>query len=404
MEFAIIILPSLLLGVAFISKLKLSLRDIVICALLLAAGLLLRYAHLNYVSDDYQTFISVWLDYLASNGGFLGLGQNIGDYTPPYLYILAAISYSSTHRLAMVKSVSIIFDVFLSMGCFKLCSVFTDSKFRCLAAFFAVFFLPTVFLNSSCWAQCDSIYVSFIIWAMYLFLSDRPWGGVALTAVALSFKLQTVFILPMGLPLLVRKKVKPTQLLIFIPVFLIMMLPAVLFGRSLWDILGVYIGQTAEYSSRLTLNAGNFYYLISDWSNYEGLFMLGLCLAAATCAVAVSLACIAPKASSNSVLLAAAFLISLLLPFFLPAMHERYFYLAAVLSMVVAFSLKDCAPLPFLVEAGSFWGYYAYLRLQYLFSYRYAPYFFLAASLYGWFILAREAKKLKYSKKLVDKC
>lgn len=237
-----------------------------------------------------------------------------------------------------------------------------------------------------------------------MFLSDRPCKGVILTAAALSFKLQTVFILPMCIPLLLWKMVKPSHLLLFVPAFLLMMLPAIALGRPLSDIIGAYIGQTGEYSFRLTLNAGNFYYLLNDWSNHEQLFALGISLAAAMCAAIIASVCLLSKNRNNSVLLMAAFLMALLLPFFLPSMHERYFYLASVLSVVAAFSIDGCAPLPFLVEAGSFWGYYAYLRLQYLFSYKYAPYLFIAAAVYGWCIFVSEMKKLNSSKKLVDKC
>ena len=58
--------------------------------------------------------------------------------------------------------------------------------------------------------------------------------------------------------------------------------------------------------------------------------------------------------------LAAVFVV--LVPFFLPAMHERYFYLADVLSVIVAFHLpRRLWPVPVLVQFASAFSYVPFL-------------------------------------------
>jgi hypothetical protein len=60
-------------------------------------------------------------------------------------------------------------------------------------------------------------------------------------------------------------------------------------------------------------------------------------------------------------LLLLALLFAILVPFFLPAMHERYFYLADVLSIAVAFWIPRLLWVPLLVQIASLLSYVAFL-------------------------------------------
>ena len=68
----------------------------VLCtALLLTAAFVLRGACLNYVTDDYRNFLSVWVDFFRAHGGLAALRAPVGNYNVPYLTVLALISGSS---------------------------------------------------------------------------------------------------------------------------------------------------------------------------------------------------------------------------------------------------------------------------------------------------------------------
>ena len=66
-----------------------------------------------------------------------------------------------------------------------------------------------------------------------------------------------------------------------------------------------------------------------------------------------------------------AVLFCILIPFLLPSMHERYYYLADILTVVCAFTLPRLFAMPLLVQFASYAGYYAYLYRAYLVDLRY---------------------------------
>ena len=72
------------------------------------------------------------------------------------------------------------------------------------------------------------------------------------------------------------------------------------------------------------------------------------------------------KELTNEIVLGAALLLCLGIPFILPHMHDRYFFVADVLSLAFAVVFPKLFVVPVLVQFGSLLGYHAYLKLQYL--------------------------------------
>ena len=70
-------------------------------------------------------------------------------------------------------------------------------------------------------------------------------------------------------------------------------------------------------------------------------------------------------------ILTAAVIFSLGIPFLLPHMHDRYFFPADVLTTVYAFAVSWRFAMPCLVSFGSLLGYHAFLRMRYLLPMRY---------------------------------
>ena len=85
----------------------------VLLAVITGAILLGKISLLDYVSDDYDIFLSNWIYEYSQMGWKKGLGRYIGsDYTPPYLYLMQIISRVKDYPPQyLVKAISIAFDV-----------------------------------------------------------------------------------------------------------------------------------------------------------------------------------------------------------------------------------------------------------------------------------------------------
>ena len=155
---------------------------VLVCAGLVALAFAVRALFFGYETLDYQDFLSRWVQHFRDNGGFAALSGSVGNYNVPYLYFLALFSYLGTDDLYLIKLLSTLFDVLLAFGAMRLAGLFTRSRVRLLFVYFAVLFWPTVVLNSAVWGQCDSIYVSLALLALYWGMSGKPALGMAAMA------------------------------------------------------------------------------------------------------------------------------------------------------------------------------------------------------------------------------
>jgi hypothetical protein len=94
-------------------------------AFLTAAAFLLRYFCLPHETLDYTTFLAGWVQFFRNHGGFSALSQSVGNYNVPYLYFLAAFSYSSVSDLYLIKLLSVFFDIVLAWASMRLIGRFT---------------------------------------------------------------------------------------------------------------------------------------------------------------------------------------------------------------------------------------------------------------------------------------
>lgn len=345
----------------------LSERPLMVCALVMtAAALIIRGVYFPAESDDYLSFLAPWTQYFRDNGGFAALGSYPGNYNPPYMYFLAAFSYFDIPELYLIKALSVLFDVLLAWSCAKLLSVFTDSKARRLAVFLAVLFLPTVTANGAYWAQCDSIYAFFGIYALYLGMRGRGVGAMIFLALCLAFKLQAVFIIPAFFVLLLAGRIKWRHLLVFPAAYAVILLPPVLFGASMWDMLTLYVSQAGTVGSAMNYNAPSLTAMFA-WSGDTEKSARLLIAAAFILVIAVYAAAVFfRKQLSDRVIIALALLLAMGIPYLLPHMHDRYFYIAGVLALVIAADDPRFVFIPVFAELASLHCYYAYFERFYL--------------------------------------
>ena len=362
--FLLLALAGLALGLLFLSGLD---RDRLLAALLpVGLALFLRALLLDYQSQDYQVFLSQWAAAFRDNGGFAAVKLPIGNYNAPYLYFLAAISYLPLPDLYLIKLFSILFDVVLAWGGLRLVRHFTGG-WRSAGCFCALLLLPTVVLNGACWGQCDSLYAALCLHALSCGLERRGAASAALMGLAFSFKLQTVFLLPLWAGLWLTGRVKLRQLLLFPAAYAATCVPALLLGKPLGDILGVYLGQTQEGAGALNYNSPSLFGFFPYGAQLDEGFWapVGIGLAF-TLVLAVLLALlVCRRRVSDAALLSAGAVLAIGVPFLLPYMHDRYLYLADVLTLAWAFAAPRRAPVPVLVQLASLSAYLTYFRQEF---------------------------------------
>ncbi len=331
---------------------------------LLLAAMVLRGACMEHETLDYQTFLTVWVKRLGEQGGFHGLRWNIGNYNVPYLYFLALFSYSSIRDLYLIKLLSILFDVILAWGVMRLVYHFTDRRGTVLAAFFVTLFLPTVILNGAYWGQCDSIYVAFAVWSLYFALDDKPIASVCFIALSFAFKLQAVFLMPVFLIFLFARKMKWWHLVFFPITYIVTILPAVAMGRPFMSTLLLYFKQADTVGSALNYNSPSVFAFFRGAQNEAQLARLGILAAFAFLLLLYIFCFLLRKKLDDRALLVCALLIAVAVPYLLPHMHDRYFFLADVLSVAFAFRFVTLLHVPVCVSFASLMGYHAYLTMR----------------------------------------
>lgn len=340
-------------------------------SLLLPIGLalLLRALLLDHATLDYQNFLSHWVEHFRQNGGFAALRDPVGNYNVPYLYLLALLSYLPLPDLYGIKLFSILFDILLAWGGLRLAKVLTGEERPPLLAFSALLLLPTVVLNGACWGQCDSVWAAFCLHALAYALDRRPIPSLALLALAFSFKLQAIFLIPLWCALWFCGRVKFRHFFVFPGVFALSMVPALLAGKPVGDILSVYLNQAGDSVSWQTVNynSPSLFALLpyqreaAPWVPKAAialafLFVLGLLL----------LLFLRRGHMDNVTLALAGAALALGIPFLLPYMHERYFFLGGVLLAVLACVRPSHFPAAVGAELASLGGYHAYLLERYV--------------------------------------
>ncbi len=109
----------------------------------------------------------------------------------------------------------------------------------------------------------------------------------------------------------------------------------VLLGRPLLDALFIYTQQADTYTV-LSRNAPNFYILFPrEW--YSAVLIPGIAAAIGFIVYWISATAKSKTKLDNKYIILIAFISTTLVPFLLPKMHDRYFYPADVVSIVLAF-------------------------------------------------------------------
>lgn len=314
-----------------------------------------RVALLPFVSEDATIFLLPWMQEFREDGA-TALGGEFSNYNFPYLLLMFLASLLPVEPLIAIKVASLAGDVLLAVSVAALFAQFRPAGISPKLGAIIALFLPTVLVNASMWGQCDSIYTSFVLLSLRSLLRDDGLRAWLFWGVALSFKLQSVFFLPALLLISLRNRYKPSLPVISIAVWAVLSLPPVLFGRSFASTLSIYINQTQEY--RLVAGAANLYAWFPTTTAEQGkvpaLVICGLAL------VFISFAYWRGRDSTERrVLLAVTVLAAC--PLLLPQMHDRYFYAAEVMSLLLL-RQKNVLIVPWFFAATGAYVYVLYFQ------------------------------------------
>ncbi|MBO4863133.1 MAG: hypothetical protein J5517_02090 [Eubacterium sp.] len=348
--------------------------DILFVVILWLAALIIRIKLLPVQSADYYGFLYPWMEKIEELGGFSSMGTKISDYASSYMYLMCYVQSVTDDWLTGLKVVSYIFDFAASVAIFMIVYQLTKSTRKSIAAMTILLLSPAVIIDSAYYCQCDSIYTFFILLAIYFILKKNSRLCMIMIGVAFSFKFQTIFILPFIVILWLRKYVIKLIDFIWIPViYVISIIPAWMFGRSLKDLLLIYFAQGNEYTWG-TLNFPNFYSLMDEaMPNYHmgevlsvpgilmTLMLLGL-LAYYIYAKKVSF-----ENNHELIIITAIFTVALTV-YTLPHIHERYGFLIDILAIIYAIKRPRRIPLMCAFFTVTVIIYMIYLTGVYVFS------------------------------------
>lgn len=303
--------------------------------LISVAALLMRFDLFPIESNDYLQFLQNWFATLKANGGFAAVGMNIGDYMPPYFYILALLTYLPVRDLYLIKLVSCAADFILAIYVMRIVNLRYPERVHGIMAYAVVLFLPSVVLNSAAWAQCDAMFTGALIACLYYLMVNRPNRAVLAFAIAFVLKLQAIFFAPFLLLLFLKRKIKFRSFILIPAVYILSIIPSAMLGRDLWDLLTVYVSQSKLYSS-LCMSIPNLYAFLGNVSS-EPLGKAGVIFAGGVVLMLLFVLYRKPYMFTPDILVTMGLLFAILMPFILPHMHERYYYLADIVSLVFAF-------------------------------------------------------------------
>jgi Gpi18-like mannosyltransferase len=324
----------------------------------IASSLLLRASVLDFESSDYKLFLSGWYDYFVRHGRWTALKDDFSSYPPLYLYLLSLSTLLPLPKLHAIKLISISCDYLAAWIAFKIVRYRFQRGTLPWASALSVLFLPTVWFNSAVWGQCDVMFTATLLGTLHYLLIRRPLAAMIAFGFACSLKPQAIFFVPFLGGVFFRERWPWKCLLIPTLIYTVCGLPAVLAGKPILELL-FHWGRQRNYA-RLTLGATNWYQWISN-EHYQVVCLCGIVLTILATAFLILAMQQQTSTEHGAWLVTTALLSVLVVPYFLPGMHERYFYAADLFSVVYSFFVARGWMVAALVQFCSFFTYLPYL-------------------------------------------
>ena len=346
---------------------------------LVAISFTVRYFFALYPTNDVTSFLINWMNAIKENG-FSSFYKINADYSSFYLFLLAIFTVlPSGELITLVNGVNVytnwmfyikfsnfICYLFISIAFYLIVKKITKDKIMAVTAFSLSFILPVQFFNTAIWGNSDAFYICYLIWALYFVISRKDFLSFMFLAFAFGNKLQAIFFFPLFFYLILRRRLKLYSVFGFVCGLFITFLPCYCAGGNFLSPFKYIDSQLNGYSN-LNLGCANFYnfvglYFGETFNNFFSilgilliLFFMGFIYFRNINLNDLSIIAIATFSSGITV-------------FFLPHMHERYFFILDILIVLYCLLFKKKYHLIVLMQISSGIAYYHYLSGYYTFQ------------------------------------
>lgn len=334
-----------------------------------------RYVVVLHPTQDSVGYVLNWMQDIKSNG-FTSFYQVAADYSPIFMFMIAIIAYLPAgpkldlqgyqfyqNHMIYLKTVYYSFTIILALGVFLLIKELTSSKGKAAIGYIITLVLPTVYLNSAVWGNADVIYVVFLLYSFYFIIKGKERLAFMFFGFAFANKLQAVFLIPLLVYLMFNRKIKVYKVIYAFLALFVTFLPAYFCGATFTEPFN-YIGAQFGGYNKLTLGCANLWQIIDIqgdlFKNNVQWFSVAL--------IGVTLIMVYYRGidlNNKENLFKVGFFLIMITIFFLPHMHERYFYVIDVLVLVYAFIDKKKVYFVPIMQVSSIIAYFHYLSGYY---------------------------------------
>lgn len=345
---------------SFLKKQGLTRLDLFYLAALTLIGLSIRVILRVVITDDWLMYWDPWISDIKEMG-FSYLATDRYDYTPTFIYILWVISKLPINPMTAYKGLHCILDFVAAAILGKMIYKVTGSRRKGVLSYGLFLIVPTIWANSALWAQCDIIFMTFLLLCFYYLFADRPCRAMFFYGMAFVFKLQSLFIFPFLVILWVNKKVDLKHFLWIPALYFLSIVPAWIAGRPLMELINIYMAQGAQDVWSLSIKWPNIYQIIGnqffllEYASAGTWLILGILMI-----IMFAMAQKRYRITSEFIVQMALFF-AILTPWFLPHMHERYGCVADILAIIYAMMNRKKFYFPLVQILVSFNSYMAYL-------------------------------------------
>ena len=343
-----------------LEKYQLDWADVSYLLVMTVIGIAIRGILRVVTTVDWEMYWDPWISDLREMG-FSYLATDRYDYAPSFVYILWVISKLPVNPMTAYKSIHIVLDFAAAAVMGKLVMETTKSRIKGFSTYGLMLIVPTIWADSALWAQCDIIFMLFILLCFYYLFRQMPNRAMFFYGLAFAFKLQSLFIFPFLVILWVNKKIKIQHFLWIPGLYFLSIIPAWIAGRPLIELINIYMAQGAQDVWSLSIKWANIYqiignqYFLLEYAEAGTWLILGILM----CVMFV----MAQKRYriTKEFIVQMALFFAILTPFFLPHMHERYGCLADILAILYAMMNWKRFYIPLVQILMSFTCYMAYL-------------------------------------------
>ena len=348
---------------------------IIAMALATIVGMVARYVVVLHPTQDSVGYVLSWMGEIKENG-FTSFYSTTADYSPIYMFMIAILSLLPAgkhvningyefyqNQLIYIKTVYYLFTIALAIGVFLLIKELTESKGKGAISYIVTLFLPTVYLNSAVWGNADVIYATFMLYSFYFIIKGKERLAFIFFGLTLANKLQAVFLVPFFAYLMFNRKIKVYKIIYAFLALLLTFLPAYFCGASFTEAFKYMTAQVGGYN-KLTLGCANLWQIIDIegdlFKDNVTWFSMGL--------IFITLIIVYYRGvdlEKKENLFKVGFFLIMTTIFFLPHMHERYFYIIDVLVLAYAFIAPKKAYFVPIMQISSIIAYFHYLAGYY---------------------------------------